>query len=1113
MALALLLTLAVGAVAQESLQPDNEPPVAQCQDATLRAEDFDCCAWVNVDDINDGSYDPEGLIDDIRIVAVNGSPVSPGFETDLCGIGTYEVTLEIEDLEGLTDQCTATVTVWNDPPYANCRSYMDHADASGCISVNLWDVDDGSYDPEGYIGIMRLVAVDGTPVPPGDYVDVCGVGPHTVTLEIIDECGQSDSCDADVTVQNDPPYIDCYETYTYEYPDAGGCVTVYMSDLIANAGDPDGDPADPCIVAVDGSPVPCVTSLEVCGAGPHVVKIVITDDVGARDSCECTVTIQDLPPIAYCSDVDFYPEYECCFTVYADDIDNGSQDPEGHPVDLCIIELDGEPVACEDQVEVCGEGPHPVWLRVTDVGGQTDSCEATVWLYFDPIEASCREFSEPGDYDCCRDVDVIDLYGGDTYGLDSLFIIAVDDVSLEPTDITEVCGSGMHQVRLLTVDVCGNRDSCEADVLIQNEPPDAYARSFSEDGGEDCCLTVNVYDIDDGSGDYDGNVDSLYISEVDGEPNTSEYVEICGAGDHTVTLRITDTCGESDEDQTTVTIINEPPVAMCQPYSDVADENCCIMVNAMDIDDGSYDPDGPGDIDVFAITELDGVPVDSLTDVEVCGEGEHDIELTVTDWCGESSSCMTTVTVENDPPVAQCKYFWDEADEDCCIMVAVEDIDDGSFDPQGPDHIDRICIVAVDGVGMCCAEQVEVCGAEVSHTVSLEIRDVCGAADTCDATVDVIDVTPPEIDVSLDRYVIWPPNHKMVEINASLEVSDNCDDNPVVELVSITSSEPPDSLGDGHHLPDIEGADFGTADSTFSVRAERDGTRFGRTYTVVFSATDFSGNMATGEVHILVPHNQPGMAITSAGFTEDGAGFVRKTDEFVLIIPSANGVYGMDEEGNSVVIESHFDATRLSIDDTRVGNTTGDLVPVGSSLVDYNGDGLMDFAVSYSVPACKDLADKVQPFRLGETLITEDINPVGLHYISATGINYLVDDIFALGAPVTLGSGTGAGIDDTAEDWGINPEVTVLLPISPNPFNRSANILFNLATDAHVSLKMYDARGTLVRSLQNGVLPAGLHHLVWDGRDGTGRAAAPGVYFARFETQDLKASEKVMLLK
>jgi len=373
LALAMLLTLAIGAGAQQDLPPDNEPPVAQCQDVSLRADDFGCCAWVTVDDINDGSYDPEGLIDEIRIIAVDGSPVSGGYETDLCGIGEYEVTLEIEDLDGLTDGCTATVTVWNDPPYAQCRSYMDHpTNPSACIHVNLWDVNDGSGDPEGYIDIIRLVAVDGVPVPPGDDVEVCGVGEHTVTLEIIDECGLKDSCDADVTVQNDPPDVDCYPTYLYEYPDGGGCVDVYVYDLVSSHGDPDGDYVDPCIIDVDGSPVPCMSSLQVCGLGDHDVTVLVVDDVGARDSCVCTITIENDPPDAYCRDMYFDADYQCCFDVYASDIDDGSTDPNGSIVDVCFIEVDGEPVDCLDMVEICGDGSHPVWIRVTDDLGSTD---------------------------------------------------------------------------------------------------------------------------------------------------------------------------------------------------------------------------------------------------------------------------------------------------------------------------------------------------------------------------------------------------------------------------------------------------------------------------------------------------------------------------------------------------------------------------------------------------------------------------------------------------------------------------------------------------------------------------------------------------------------------
>jgi flagellar hook assembly protein FlgD len=34
-----------------------------------------------------------------------------------------------------------------------------------------------------------------------------------------------------------------------------------------------------------------------------------------------------------------------------------------------------------------------------------------------------------------------------------------------------------------------------------------------------------------------------------------------------------------------------------------------------------------------------------------------------------------------------------------------------------------------------------------------------------------------------------------------------------------------------------------------------------------------------------------------------------------------------------------------------------------------------------------------------------------------------------------------------------------------------------------------------VRSLQEGVLPAGAHSLVWDGRDDAGQTVSAGVYF------------------
>jgi hypothetical protein len=70
-----------------------------------------------------------------------------------------------------------------------------------------------------------------------------------------------------------------------------------------------------------------------------------------------------------------------------------------------------------------------------------------------------------------------------------------------------------------------------------------------------------------------------------------------------------------------------------------------------------------------------------------------------------------------------------------------------------------------------------------------------------------------------------------------------------------------------------------------------------------------------------------------------------------------------------------------------------------------------------------------------------------------------------------------------------------LLPNVPNPFNPRTAIRLELDRESEVEVTIVDARGRLVRSLLDGVLPAGPAELVWDGRDGRGRTVASGVYY------------------
>ncbi len=65
----------------------------------------------------------------------------------------------------------------------------------------------------------------------------------------------------------------------------------------------------------------------------------------------------------------------------------------------------------------------------------------------------------------------------------------------------------------------------------------------------------------------------------------------------------------------------------------------------------------------------------------------------------------------------------------------------------------------------------------------------------------------------------------------------------------------------------------------------------------------------------------------------------------------------------------------------------------------------------------------------------------------------------------------------------------------PNPFNPSTRIECTMPQRGELSLKIYNVRGELVRTLLDEVVEAGRRQVVWDGADAAGRPAASGVYF------------------
>ena len=107
----------------------------------------------------------------------------------------------------------------------------------------------------------------------------------------------------------------------------------------------------------------------------------------------------------------------------------------------------------------------------------------------------------------------------------------------------------------------------------------------------------------------------------------------------------------------------------------------------------------------------------------------------------------------------------------------------------------------------------------------------------------------------------------------------------------------------------------------------------------------------------------------------------------------------------------------------------------------------------------------------------------------------------------------GSPTDINDETDNPQPADFVLYQNSPNPFNASTRIDFDLPHRANVSLLIYNTMGQLVREIDLKEKTAGSHSVVWDGSDNSGHATASGVYIYTLRAGNFETSKKMVMLK
>jgi hypothetical protein len=83
----------------------------------------------------------------------------------------------------------------------------------------------------------------------------------------------------------------------------------------------------------------------------------------------------------------------------------------------------------------------------------------------------------------------------------------------------------------------------------------------------------------------------------------------------------------------------------------------------------------------------------------------------------------------------------------------------------------------------------------------------------------------------------------------------------------------------------------------------------------------------------------------------------------------------------------------------------------------------------------------------------------------------------------------------------------------PNPFNPITTLQYDIPEKSHVSLKIYDSLGRLIKTLVNETKESGYYSVTWDGTDDRGRRVPSAIYLYRLETERDSMIKRMLLLK
>ncbi|MBK8555549.1 MAG: HYR domain-containing protein [Lewinellaceae bacterium] len=614
---------------------------------------------------------PDGTIDGpFDGVQISNGTITTDANHDFA-VGTTTVSYYVQDIHGNTTTCAFTVTVTDDedPTFVNCPDdFTVSTDVDLCGAHVVFSTPLASDNCE----------VDVTHTSGLFSGDLFPLGASTVVFTATDGAANSVTCEVIITVEDDQtPTAVCQDITIYL--DADGLASITPADV-------DGGSTDNCEVEsleID------IAEFDCDNTGDNNVTLTVYDPAENSSICVATVTVLDtIAPTFTCPDAITLPSCSSLVPDVISDIDDAD--------DNCLVaSITQDPVAGLDFGAMNGNTVD-VTVTVTDASGNTTTCVVVVTITDtnnpvfvncptsmimignDPDECSGKvNWQPPVALDDCLPIPLgaagnplpgtIVQIGGPLPG-------SIVPITCPPTPTT---------ITYQATDASGNTAICSFDIMVVDTQDPEFDADITMPNdttvnchqvpsncvyhGNGICTPLTNNDVHDNCtvpADLDVNYEQL--STQDPDPN------VCGHYDYNLTRiwTISDCAGNQLVHTQLIEVQDTTkPVAVCKNITITLDPFGNASIVPTDIDGGSTDNCAAFENLTFTASQLQ---------FNCLHLGDNEVTLTVTDPCGNFSTCIAIVTVVEGIGKCEPEYDYDGSDPCVCLDNATN-LENGQF--------------------------------------------------------------------------------------------------------------------------------------------------------------------------------------------------------------------------------------------------------------------------------------------------------------------------------------------------------------------------------------------------------------------------------------------------